>query len=129
MDLRSGCYKVLVVDSLQILDQADVHPFMHQISDYISQVCHLSVRFAYMHSFGIVLYQLDSTLHKYMLLAGNPHVIDGVDVNFVNEDHALNRREWDYTRYGWIMLLGYPIEYRNLEHIGQAVSSFGKVVT
>jgi hypothetical protein len=35
----------------------------------------------------------------------------------------------NYTRYDWIMLLGYPLDYRSLEFIDHAVSSIGKLVS
>jgi hypothetical protein len=35
----------------------------------------------------------------------------------------------NYSRYGWIMMLGYPLDYRRLEFIDQTVSSFGKLIT
>jgi hypothetical protein len=81
-----------------------------------------------MHPFRIGLYQLDTTFHKDLLMAGNPHVIDGIDVTFINRDHALNRRVMGYTRYGWIMLLGYSLDYRSLEYIDQVVAPFAKLV-
>jgi hypothetical protein len=62
-------------------------------------------------------------------MEGNPHEIDGIDVTFINHDQALNRRALNYTRYGWIMMLGFPLDYRSLEFIDQAISSFGKLIT
>jgi hypothetical protein len=62
-------------------------------------------------------------------MAGNVHDISGIQVSFINHDHDANRRNWDYSRYGWITLLAYPFDYRNLAHIDQAVASFGKMVT
>jgi hypothetical protein len=91
---------VIAVDTFQVLDQEDIHPFMHQVSEYIIGVRHLQVRLVYSHPFGIGLYQLDTTFHKDLLLEGNPHVIDGVGVTFINQDHALNRRVMKYIRYG-----------------------------
>jgi hypothetical protein len=114
---------VIAVDTIGILDQADIHPFMHQVSEYITQVCHLPVRSSCLHPFGIGLYRLDTTFHKDILIQGNPHII-GVDVTFINQDRTLNRRVMNYTRYGWLMLLGYPLDYRNLEYIDQALAPF-----
>jgi hypothetical protein len=115
---------VLAVDSQQILDADDLQGFMNQVTDYILETFHIPVRSRCRHPFGIGLFQLDTTFHKDLLFAANPHNIGGIEVNFVSHDHALNRRNWNYIRYGWIMLLGYPIDYRNLEHIDQAVAPF-----
>jgi hypothetical protein len=91
---------VIVVDTFQVLDQEDIHPFMHQVIEYITGVRHLPIRSVCRHPFGIALYQLDTTFHKDLLLEGNPHEIDGIDVTFINHDHALNRRALNYSRYG-----------------------------
>jgi hypothetical protein len=120
---------VIAVDTFQVLDQEDIHPFMHQVGEYITGVMHLLVRSVCRHPFAIDLYQLDTTFHKDLLLEGNPHEIDGIDVTFINHDQALNRRAMNYSRYGWIMMLGYPLDYRSLEFIDQTVSSFGKLIT
>jgi hypothetical protein len=120
---------VIAVDTIGILDQADIHLFMHQVSEYIMHTCHLPVRSSCLHPFGIGLYKLDTTFHKDILIQGNPHDIDGVDVTFISQDRALNRRVMNYTRYGWLMLLEYPLDYRSLEYIDQALAPFAKMVT
>jgi hypothetical protein len=74
------------------------------------------------------LYQLDNAFEKDLVMASNVHNINGIQVSFINHDHALNRRNWNYSRYGWIMLLGYPSDYRNLAHIDQTGASFGRMV-
>jgi hypothetical protein len=120
---------VIVVDTFGILDQEDIHPFMHQVSEYIMHTCHLPVRSSCLHLFGIGLFRLDTTFHKDILIQANLHGIDGVEVTFINQDRALNRRVMNYTRYGWLMLLGYPLDYRSLEYIDQALAPFAKLVT
>jgi hypothetical protein len=120
---------VLEVDTQQLLNADDINHFMHQVTEYIHDTFHIPIRSSYRHPFGIGLNQLDTTFHKDLLFAANPHDIDGIEVNFISQDRALNRRNWDYNRYGWIMLLGYPPDYRDLVHIDQAVSSFAKLVT
>jgi hypothetical protein len=102
---------------------------MNQVRDYIAHAFHILVHSVCHHPFGIGLYQLDNAFDKDLVMAGNPHDINSIQVSFINHDHALNRRKWDYSRYGWIMLLGYPLDYRNLVHNDQVVTSFGKMVT
>jgi hypothetical protein len=80
---------VLAEDNLQILDNADILTFMHQVSDYIGHTFHIPVCSVCRDPFGIGLYQLDTTFHKDLLMAGNPH---NIDVSFINHGHALNRR-------------------------------------
>jgi hypothetical protein len=107
---------VIVVDTFGILDQEDIHPFMHQVSEYIMHTCHLPVRSSYLHLFGIGLFRLDTTFHKDILIQANLHGIDGVEVTFINQDRALNRRVMNYTRYGWLIVTPHvskPHDYAN----------------
>jgi hypothetical protein len=83
---------VLAVDTQQILDADDIQGFMHQVIDYVLETFHIPVRSSCHHPFGIGLFQLDTTFHKDLLFAAKPHNIDGIEVNFVSHDHALNRR-------------------------------------
>jgi hypothetical protein len=74
------------------------------VKDYIANAFHISVHSVCCHPFGIVLYQLDSMFDKDLVMASNVHDVNGIQVSFINHDHALNRRNWDYSRYGRIML-------------------------
>lgn len=87
---------------------------------------HLPVRAACIHPFGIGLFRLESVYHRDIWFYGNPHEINGVIVRFVRHDREINRREENYTRYGCILMLGYPLDYRTIEHVDQSVASFGK---
>jgi hypothetical protein len=98
---------------------------MNQVRDYIAHAFHIPVHSVCRHPFGIGLYQLDSAFDKDRVMAGNMHDINGIQVSFINHDHALNRRNWDYSRYDWIMLLGYPLDYINLAHNDHVITSFG----
>lgn len=69
---------------------------------------------------------LDTIFH--ILFVGNAYEIDGVKVRFVPHDHGLNRRDRDYTRYGWIVMLGFSRDCRTLELVDQVVTSFGKMM-
>jgi hypothetical protein len=120
---------ILALDILQILETTYIPELMNQVRDYIAHTFHILICSICRHPFGIGLYQLDITFDKDLVMAGNVHDINVIEVSFINHDHALNRRNWDYSRYGWIMLLGYPLDYRNLVHIDQAITSFGKMVT
>jgi hypothetical protein len=73
---------------------------MNQVRDYITNAFHILVCSVCCHPFGIGLYQLDSVFDKDLMTAGNVHDISGIQVSFINHDHDLNRRNWDYSRYG-----------------------------
>jgi hypothetical protein len=91
---------ILALDILQMLDAADILEFMNQVRDYIAHAFHIPVRSVCRHPFGIGLYQLDSAFGRDLVMAGNVHDINSILVSFINNDHTLNRRNWDYPRYG-----------------------------
>jgi hypothetical protein len=62
------------------------------------------------------------------LLVGSIHDIDGIRVRFVRHDHDLNRWNFKFIRYGWIMLLAFPLDYRSLDFIDHTVAGFAKVM-
>lgn len=119
---------IIAEDVDEVLDQDDYVVFMHQVRQFMQDEVHVPVRSACIHPLGIGLFQLESVFHRDALFAENPYDIDGVRVRFVRHDQGLNRRDKDYTRYGWILILGFPLDYRTLEHIDQVVSSFGKML-
>jgi hypothetical protein len=68
-------------------------------------------------------------MHRDGLMAGNLHEIDGVQIRFIRHDYGLNRRSSPFTRFGWIMMLGFPLDYRSLGFIYQEVAAFGKLIS
>jgi hypothetical protein len=83
---------ILALDILQILDAADIPEFMNQVRHYIAHAFHILVRSVYRSPFGIGLYQLDNAFDKDLVMVGNVDDINGIQVSFINHDHALNRR-------------------------------------
>lgn len=61
-------------------------------------------------------------------MARNPHMIEGMEIKFIRHDHGLNYRDCPYARRGWILLLGFPLDYLEGRHIETAVSGFAKVL-
>jgi hypothetical protein len=82
----------LAIDILQNVEATDMPEVMNQVRDYITKVFHIPVHSVCCYPFGIGLYQLDSAFDKDLVMAGNVHDINGIQVSFVNHDHALNRR-------------------------------------
>jgi hypothetical protein len=90
----------LAIDILQNVEAADMPEVTNQVWDYITNAFHIPVRSVCRYPFGIGLYQLDNVFDNDLVMAGNVHDINGIQISFFNYDHALNRRNWDYSRYG-----------------------------
>jgi hypothetical protein len=82
-----------------------------------------------MHPLGVGLLEFETSMHRDILMVGNVYAIDGVLIRFIGHDYGRNERSSPYTKYRWIMMLGYPLDYRALNFIDQAVTSFGKLVS
>jgi hypothetical protein len=102
---------------------------MHQVKNFLINDLRLLVESIHKHPLGIGLFQVETEYHRDLLLVDNPYEIDGVLVRFIRHDHDINRRSFEYSRLWWIFILGYPLEYKTLEHIDQVVATFGKMVS
>jgi hypothetical protein len=86
---------ILAVDADGILLQQDNEGFLQQIRSYVENDQDLRVYSTCLHPFGIGLLSLETNYQRDILMAGNPHDIDGINVHFVGHDHGFNRREHD----------------------------------
>jgi hypothetical protein len=115
----------IAVDIAGVLQPSDNQDFIHQVRHYLTNALELQVASSYLHLLGIGLFELESSLHRDVLIASNVRDIEGVLIRLIRHDHGRNRRDHPYTRFGWIMMLGFPLDYS----IDQAVASFGRLVS
>lgn len=109
-------------ESIQDLIHQVVHIINHQ---YRFQVVR-TIRFP----LALCLVHLTSEVRTDALLAGDPMVLNNGDFNarFVCPDNLDNRRNCPFSRDGWIMILGIPLDFRNESDIERVVNTFGKLV-
>jgi hypothetical protein len=107
----------IAVDVDAVLQPRDNHGFLQQIRHYLNNELHLHVASTCIHPLGVGLIELESPRHRDGLMLGNLHEVDGVQIRFIRHDYGLNRRSEPYTRFGWIMILAFPLDYRALKFI------------
>jgi hypothetical protein len=112
-----------------VLQPGDNQEFLQQIRHYLINELNLHVASTCIHPLGVGLIELESARHRDGLMLGKLHEVDGIRVRFIRHDYGLNRRSKPYTRFGWIMILGFPLDYRALNFIDQAVAPFGKLIS
>jgi hypothetical protein len=117
------------VDVDGVLQPGDNQEFLQQIRHYLINELNLHVASTCIHPLGVGLIELESARHRDGLMLGKLHEVDGIRVRFIRHDYGLNRRSEPYTRFGWIMILGFPLDYRALNFIDQAVAPFGKLIS
>jgi hypothetical protein len=49
-------------------------------------------------------------------------------LDFVNHDRGDNARRVLFNRECWLMLIGYPVDDRNIDDVQNAVKSFGRLI-
>lgn len=62
------------------------------------------------------------------LVASSPHHHRGFTLRFVNHSRGDNARRVNFNRECWLMLIGYPPDYRSNEEIGDTIKSFGRLL-
>jgi hypothetical protein len=82
-----------------------------------------------MHPHGIKIFKLRNARQRDALIAINPHFVGQRKISFVPHDEApMNFRSVPFTRKSWIMLLGYPLDFKGSTTITQACAPFAHVL-
>ncbi|CAN6208615.1 unnamed protein product [Urochloa humidicola] len=119
----------LIAVAEEDLTQAQILQFMHEIRGYIQEQLRKQVRFHSPHPHGIALYQLEDACQRDTLIAMNPHRVGNLDFNFHKHDEApMNFRRSPYTREAWLLLLGYPLDLKEIHFVEQVCAGLGQLI-
>lgn len=58
----------------------------------------------------------------------SPHQHQGLSYRFVNHNRGSNARRVNFNRECWLMLIGYPEDYRSTHEIADTIKSFGRII-
>lgn len=58
----------------------------------------------------------------------SPHMHQGLSFQFVNHNRGRNARRVNFNRECWLMLIGYPEDYRSTDDIADTIKSFGRII-
>jgi hypothetical protein len=120
---------VIRVNIAEVLQLHDNQDFIHQVRHVINNDLDLQFISSCLQPLSIGLFRLETSLHMDIMLTSNIYDIDRAKVRFIRHDHNRNQREHPYTIFGWIMVLGFPLDYKSLKHVDQTMASFGKLVS
>lgn len=102
---------------------------LHEIRDYIQNVLRVRVLSFTTHPLGIGIFQFSSTLRRDTILFRQPFQLDDEHtLRFQKHDEAINWRTSTFTRIGWVMLLGFPLDYLHIHQVAHSVSTFGQFI-
>ena len=102
---------------------------MYLTRDYIEIEVRKNVLYFAPHPHGVGIYQLCDPCQRDTLVVTSPHWIGGHEVRFVKHDETpMNVRNSPYTRKSWLLLLGYPLDFKDPLILKQVCSVFGQLL-
>jgi hypothetical protein len=105
------------------------HHILHDITNYIVAQHHLTIKFFALHPHGVGIYKMRNACQRDALIALNPHLVGNTEVTFYPHDEApLNFRRMAFPRKCWIMLLGYPLDFKDATTLVEVCTSFARVL-
>jgi hypothetical protein len=98
------------------------------VREYLVEHRRLGVRDIQRSHLGQVLVQFSSVLERDNLVLLGPQQY--LDATFTAQRHndAWNHRALFFNRECWLMLLGFPLDYRSSEYLQAAIGSFGRLI-
>jgi hypothetical protein len=78
---------------------------------------------------GSAYVRVGSISDRDWLVSNSPHQFQGREISFVEHNRGLNHRSFSYNRECWIVLLAFPSDYWEDEHIRGAVKDFGALIS
>jgi hypothetical protein len=98
------------------------------VREYLVEHRRLGVRDIQRSHLGQVLVQFSSILERDNLVLLGPQQY--LDASFTAQRHndAWNHRALYFNRECWLMLLGFPLDYRSSEYLQAAIGSFGRLI-
>jgi hypothetical protein len=119
----------LIAVTEQDLTPAQNLQYMLEIREYIAVHLRKQVRFHSPHPHGISLYQLGDACQRDTLIALNPHRVGQLDFIFCKHDEVpMNFRRSPYTREAWLLLLGYPLDLKEIHFVEQVCAALGQMI-
>lgn len=101
---------------------------LHDICDYVAVAFRKDIKTYSIHPHGIGICEFVHPWDPDILVRSSPHQIGPHIVSFVKHDEALNCRRSPFTRTSWVMLLGYPLDYKEHHFLQQECTPFGKLI-
>jgi hypothetical protein len=98
------------------------------VREYLVEHRRLGVRDIQRSHLGQVLVKFSSVLERDNLVLLGPQQY--LDASFTAQRHndAWNHRALFFNRECWLMLLGFPLDYRSSEYLQAAIGSFGRLI-
>jgi hypothetical protein len=98
------------------------------IREYLVEHQRIRVRDIQRSHLGEVLVQFHSVLERDNLVLLGPQQYLDATFTALRHNDAWNHRALFFNRECWLMLLGFPLDYRSSEYLQAAIGSFGRLI-
>ncbi|KAM0931426.1 hypothetical protein ACQ4PT_000444 [Festuca glaucescens] len=78
---------------------------------------------------GSAYIRVNSPADRDWLVSCSPHQFLGKSISFVEHNRGIDHRAFTYNRECWLMLLAFPSDYWDDDHIRGAVKDFGALIS
>jgi hypothetical protein len=107
------------------LSPAQRHQLLHEINHHTVHEVQQQVHYFALHPHGVGIFMLRNACQRDTLIAQNPHFVGLKQVTFCPHDEApMNFRRAAFIRKCWILLLGYPLDFKDSTILTQVCAPF-----
>jgi hypothetical protein len=112
-----------------VISPAQRQQLLHDIAHYITAEVQLHVRQSALHPHGIAIFRMRNACQRDTLVNLNPHFIGLRQIMFYPHDEVpINARRFSFSRKRWLMLSGFPLDFKDSAILSQCCAPFAKVV-
>lgn len=86
------------------------------LRDFLRDEVHIAFRDIHTH-LGLAMVKFAHVYDRDTLVLDSPHIFGNVSVSFVKHNEGRNCRRLQFDHHCWLLLLGFPIDYRTERHI------------
>jgi hypothetical protein len=124
---------------IHVLAIVSIHPIPeHQVPfqsirdvmlDFLTNGQHMEFTEMQPTHLGQAFVRFKNMFYRDRLIEMSPFQFSGVSVSFVEHNKGRNWRVVNFNRECWMLLLGYPPDFREDDFVVNTISSFGRVIS
>jgi len=107
---------------------AEVLELLQEVTDFLQHEFPVRVLSAFPSPLGLGLFQFENPVQRECLLDASPIQFGQRLLLVQKHDEARNLKACPYIREGWIMFLGFPLDYQLPEFVRAAIVPFGRLL-
>ena len=105
-----------------------VPELLQEVADFLQHEFPVRAFSAFPSPLGLGLFQFENLVQRECLLDASPIQFGQRLLHVQKHDEARNLRACPYIREGWIMFLGFPLDYQLPKFVREPISPFGRLL-